>query len=606
LWLLGLSGVAVVAFGTTRVHGLDPLKLLDGVGYWIIGLLSVCWVLAGHAWLRAKGRDVWRLLGWWGLAGSLGVWGFLATREPAEFKLLMDEPLLADTALGMHVRRSVTMPTYVCENAGVRSYLGQIVDKRPLLFPFVLSLVHDATGYRVENAFWLNRGLLLVLILLGWVCGRKLDPDYGGPLMLLWFCGWPLVAQNASGGGFDLLNLVLVLAVVLAGTAYLEERNATSEALLLATCLLLANTRYESVLFLAVFALLWLIGAVRRRSVSVSWFAVFSPFFLLPYLWQRGVMAEHAARWESDLRTFKTDHIFGADFVAENLRRAWHFLVVPGRDLAGSAYLGALGLAALVVFAVLLVGRWRSKPADLPRSWPALASVLAIVGVIFGVLMCYFWGQLDDPMVSRLALPLVAMMGLSLCALRPIVLFSRPLRWVLLGSLGLWTLAYAVPSMNEHRYSRENMHMRIFLWAQDIVALQNSRRPLVISSEERVWTAYRTFSLLPDSACRILPQIEYQLREGSIDAVFVIQGFAGERDSLGSRPLPGNRMPPEVGLEPLAERSFYPYNLVRISRVTAIDLTRATASPAAGTEASSGVFIQLSPEQMAEVRSLLP
>jgi hypothetical protein len=585
---------------------LAPQRLLDVAGYWIVGLLVVCWVNVGSVWLRRIGHDLWRLLGWWGLVGSVVAWALLATREPAEFKLLMDEPLLADTALGMHARRTVSMPAYVCEVGGVRSYLGETVDKRPLLFPFVLSLVHDVTGYRVTNAFWLNRGLLLVLILLGWICGRKLDSKLGGPVMLLWFSGWPLLAQNASGGGFDLLNLVLVLAVFLAGTAYLEERNETTEAFLLATCLVLANTRYESVLFLAVFGILWLGGAIRQRRIVLSWFSAISPLLLLPFLWQRAFMAQHVGRWETDMRPFNADHVFGADYIAANLERAWRFFVMPDRNLAGSAFLGALGLVAIGGFVLLLAVRWRALGSGLLRTWTSLVLVLAVAGANFAIFMCYFWGWLDDPMASRLALPLIGMMGLTLCALRPIMLSSRPLRWVLLGSLGLWTLAYALPSMNEHRYSRENMHMRIFRWSQDSIAQQNCRRPLVISSEERVWTAYRVFSLLPDSARRILPQIEYQLREGSIDSVFVIQSFAGERDGAGFRLLGGNQMPSGVKLEPLAERSFYPYNLVRISRVISIDLTRNPIPPAADAEIGSGVFIQLTPDQMADVRKLLP
>ena len=606
LWLLGFVGLVAGGLGLAGWFWLDPLKLLDASGYWFIGLLFLAWTFAASRWLSSMGRDLWRLLGWWGLAGSVAVWALLSTREPGEFKVLMDEPLLMDTSLGMHGRRSVSMPAYVCEDSGIRGYWGTTLDKRPLFFPFVLSSVHDLAGYRVENVFWLNRSLLLLVIVLGWILGRRLDPDAGGPIMLLWCSGWPLLAQNASGGGFDLLNLALMLVALLATAAYFEERNHRNEVFLLATCLLMANTRYESILFVGLFAVVWLVGAIRARSSAVSWFAVVSPLFLVPYVWQRGFMAQHAWRWEAELRAMQSDRLFGTQFIADNLARAWHFLVVPDRELAGSAFLGSIGLVALMAVVGFLLMRGRKVCLALSPVRTALLVVLVFVGVNFGILMFYFWGRLDDPMASRLALPLIAGMGLSLCFLRPMVLPSKSALGCLMVLMGCWVVGYAVPSMNEHRYSRENMHMRIFRWAQDVVARQSCRRPLVISPQERVWTAYRTFALLPESANPILPQIEPQLREGVIDGVFVVQSYVGERNGAPLRLLGGNELPAGVVLEQVAERSFYPYHFVRISRVASIDLARAAELPATRTEAASGLFIRLTPEQLQDVRSLLP
>ena len=40
--------------------------------------------------------------------------------------------------------------------------------------------------------------------------------------------GLPLLAQNATGGGFELLNLVMILATLLLGMRYLARRDASS------------------------------------------------------------------------------------------------------------------------------------------------------------------------------------------------------------------------------------------------------------------------------------------------------------------------------------------------------------------------------------------
>lgn len=600
--LLAATGGWLVLWGLCGKWGPDPARGLAVAGYWIMAALFGCWAVAARYWLVEEGRELWRLLGWRGVVAVLCTWGVLATREPAEFKVLMDEPLLVDASLGMHARRSVATPATAVDLGGVRTYLGDFLDKRPLAFPFLLSLVHDLTGYRVENVFALNRALLLLLLVLGWLCGRKLDPDLGGPLMLLWFLGWPLVAQNASSGGFDLLNLVLVFGVLLATMTHAGKRTPTTEVFLLSTCLLLANTRYESVLFLAVYGFARLAAIVRRRDWSLPWFAACSPLFLLPYLWQRDAIMRAGGRWELAQR--QVSRVWSPDYVAENLRHAWHFLVVPDRGLAGSPLFAALGVFALAGVCLFGLGAWRRR--GLPgKGVLALLSLVGVVAANFALLMCYFWGDLADPLASRLALPLIGMMGLGLCALRPAVLPSRAGWAVLLAAMGIWIAGYALPSMNEHRYSAGDLQMRIFRWAQGVVAQTHCRKPMVVSTQERVWTAYRVAARNPVGAKASWLQLEYLRRAGEVDALFVVQHFTGASPEGPKRLLGGAIVPEGVTLELVAETSLYPFNYVRVSRVVAIDPERLTVFPPS-TPGREGLFQGLSPAQLDDLRYSLP
>src|SRR6185436_2307184 len=111
---------------------------------------------------------------------------------------------------------------------GVFVILEGIVDKRPLFFPFLLSLVHDVGGYRPANAFILNGILSFVFLGLVFVTGRMLAGRVAGWLGVALFAGLPLLAQNSTGGGFELLNLVMLLATLLLGVRFVERGDEPS------------------------------------------------------------------------------------------------------------------------------------------------------------------------------------------------------------------------------------------------------------------------------------------------------------------------------------------------------------------------------------------
>ena len=55
--------------------------------------------------------------------------------------------------------------------------------------------------------------------------------------------------MNANSGGFDLLNLVMLLGTALAAYSYLRAPNAQRMNTLILMGILLAQSRYESVLY---------------------------------------------------------------------------------------------------------------------------------------------------------------------------------------------------------------------------------------------------------------------------------------------------------------------------------------------------------------------
>ena len=63
---------------------------------------------------------------------------------------------LAATALQMHQEKEILTPARGYEISGFFYLLGGYVDKRPYLFAFCTSLLHDLTGYRPFQTVILN------------------------------------------------------------------------------------------------------------------------------------------------------------------------------------------------------------------------------------------------------------------------------------------------------------------------------------------------------------------------------------------------------------------------------------------------------------------
>src|SRR5581483_8667631 len=103
----------------------------------------------------------------------------------------------------------------------------------------------DLTGYRVANAFVVNSLLLPLALGLAFVIGRQLAGWRGGLLAALLLGTLPLLGQNATGSGMELLNVVMILATLALGAHYLAAPDEPRLAAFLLSTVLLAQSRYE-------------------------------------------------------------------------------------------------------------------------------------------------------------------------------------------------------------------------------------------------------------------------------------------------------------------------------------------------------------------------
>jgi len=570
LVVLLLNGALAVVLGFFTLTPDQSLQAVIYGGYWAMLLLTALfgWSLLKIARESWAGGINWRDKPRWPAGLIIGCGVLLLVHETYGFKILMDEVMLLGTSMSMHLDKTALVPMRGNDIQGAFQLLAGQLDKRPLFQPFLVSVLHDLTGYRPENVFVLNTGLTFLLLALSYVTGCRIGGRGAGAVAVLLLTSLPLLAQNATGGGFELLNLVMILATLLLGMRYIEKRDGNSlEAFGLAG-ILLAQTRYESVLYLLPVGLTVLWVWWRERRPTLTWVVVAMPLFLLPYALHNKVFSVRESSWEMASQP-GYDKPFSPAFIPDNVVHDLNFFFNTSGEHSNSLGLSILGFIALPFFVL-----WSIKTLLRLRTAPPIQAGLAIFSLGLAahalLLLCYFWGRFDDPVIRRLSLPF----NLTLViAITPVATeFNwRGRVWHILATLvGAGFFAYSLPTMARHSYSIEYFVGREMDWRREFMAAHPERDYLVIDNNSIIWITHEVSSTPVKQALDHKENIVFNLRNRTFTAIYVFQRYLVEPET-GRLMLPAeDDLGPDYQLETVWERRFTPLTVSRISRVLSV------------------------------------
>lgn len=571
IWLLAALSLACLVVGRWTVSPGEAIPLVGRAGYWFIlatfvlfarALWCLCWPRV-REWRPGRADFA-------ALALIVGCWTMWMSHEKHGYKILADEVLLVGTSMGMHYERAVALPVRATDVRGPWQFPEKMLDKRPYFFPFLTSLVHDLTGYRTANAFYLNSALGLLFLGVVYLCGWRIGRTrWAGALLVLLVTGVPLFAQQAVGGGFELLNVLLIAAIFLLAARYLRDPDEHSLEALCLAAILLAFTRYESVLFVLPVAAVVLTGWWRSGKVILSWPVLLTPLLLLPYLLQNRVFSVSPEAWQMGSKPGITAP-FALDYLPSNLGHALAFFFDTSGYQANSIYLAALGLLALPFFG-LLAARWLRTPAKTDATEVALAWTSLGLAAIGALQMVYFWGQYDDPVIRRLSLPAHLLLLFAIAAVGATALRSRPVGWKwLVGGATLALFLLALPMMVRKSYYWDYQPGIEMAWRQQFLAQQARRDFLFVDRDATFWITEHIPATPVQQAGERKDALAYHLRNQSFSSMFVFQRFMVD-DQTGKLTVdPADDLGPDYELQPVVERRIATLRLARISRITAI------------------------------------
>jgi len=571
LLLFVLSGVLAVAAGYVVVPTIPAGHMIISYGYYyILGVFSA-FVFFALRLGRAR-REVWtgwvRRPGIGGLAIGAGLL-FAVWSDPFKHKILFDEFVIQGTAFTMHATKQVSTIIRAYNIAGTWLPIDPFLDKRPYFFPFLVSLLHDFTGYRLANLFALNVACAgAVLGLLYWftreIAGR-------GPAILAvgLMAMMPLFGQNATGAGMDLHNLAMIAGVACLGVLYLRAPSDDRLSLLVLGSVLLTESRYESAIFVFPVAYVIAAGWVRAGRIVLPWPVIIAPLLLVPCAWHLRVFAATPLFFQ--LQEGQTS-AFGMANILNNLKGDFAFMFNFGTTLANSWYLSIIGFAGLGWLGSRIWKRYRGGPREelAPAEVVALAFAAGVAGH-FCVLLFYWWARFDDLLASRFALPVcLAFSVLAAAMVKGLEDRRIPALRIAAAGLGIWLLVGGLPSMARRTYTDENLAMQELDWERGII--ESLPGPVLFVSNQSTipFILWRIPSIISSVAAQKGEQIRYHMGQGTFNEVIVAQSLRPTSANGDFGVDPEDMMPPGFHLQVIAEKRFG-VSVARLSRIISID-----------------------------------
>lgn len=495
---------------------------------------------------------------------------YLHVQERHEYKIVADELVIGNTAMQMHYERTASLALRAYDYANNFAVFTSTLDKRPLAFPFLLATVHDVTGYRVENVFWLNGAVSLALVVLIWLTANRLAGAKAGYAAVLMLCGVPLVAQNATGAGFELYNMMMIVLTLWLGMRYAEKPDGSRLSAFVLAGIILAQVRYESALFvLPVGAtVLWVWWRERQTNFNAVVYA--APVLMLLVPLQHNIFKVKSALWQLDDVAGATAP-FGPQYFYDNVGHALSFLFSFDGRQPNSWLLGVVGIVC-VGFALLRLYREHQK---LTQEKPGHLVTAIFAGGLFlhtMIILCYFWGKWDDPVIRRLSLPAHVLLIVAVAFVWA-QMFKQRRAWdVLIFMAGAHIVFFAAPASARHVFTQENFAASACNWISDYISEHVHGTAFSVDDVAgHVWFLHRKSNINPERLSINWEGYATHFERRSFSEYLVVQRVTfdqatGERSVSLKDDFGGG-----LDLELLEERTFAPFYMVRICRVKAVN-----------------------------------
>lgn len=467
LCAMGASAVGAVYLGFLAETPQGMLHLQGRLGYeacaFSFAFLMLCLALPARRLLCAPNA---RILLRVGLL-ALGLVLLVAQLMPPKARILVDEAQLLGVSFAMaQAGDNILWEESLQLRGNGFQPLSFSYNKRPPGYPFLVSLVHRVSGYRIANAFVVNLlGGALVLLLV-FQLARTMGGVIPGLLGMTALASFPLFWASVMSAGFEILNLALILAGFLAARA-LDRRPSWSHLLLLlALAAAVGLMRYESVVFSALFVAFGLWRAPYRELRSLPWMMALAPLAFVPAAWQ--LFVPFATEVGQDTVAFSPAHL------PVNLMHALRFLLNQGEVLLSAPLTGLAGLCGLILLAL--------------RSIRTACGRLVLAGAVFwSVSVFSYWhGDVSRLITARLFLPALALLALGCAELA--MVWQRRMVWRgLPAAFAVALLLAAMPFLLATDRSMRSEAGDVFRETAGLVAQAQRQGPILLVSWPGGW-----------------------------------------------------------------------------------------------------------------------
>ncbi|MSR76870.1 MAG: hypothetical protein EXS63_01375 [Candidatus Omnitrophica bacterium] len=524
--------------------------------YYLILLLVTLWLIQLILHLRKNtvAIKVQLLQNRWGILLALVLTAIVFISVPTHFRILSDETNLLAVSKSMayeHRVDNVTMGKWYYHNFYP---LNREFEKRPLLFPFLLHVIHTLLGYRPENAFFLNGIILFTLlaILFLWVrreCGKRT-----AILTLVFAVSQPVLTQTATCAGFDLAFVLFFILALACLHHFLRKPSPDSFQWLWINLLMLANTRYESPLVVITILLALLVmGNLKRSYFSPCWIFALTPLATLPGIWQHWLRnsKENPFGIPADSPTFSFHHFLHHQKIF--LKSFLNFYSLTPY----ATVLNWIGILGLLYF---LVRHFQEKNLGSKtfRQF-SLITFLSLAG-LWILFHSYHFGDIGHPASARFFV--IFYLAFSFLAAAFLVSIS-PLHSEWLYGLGAACFFLYHPLSVENRFSNQLLLPREYRITLDFLKKIGHQNLLVISERPGQYTVENYGAVDFKYANQNKDDLLRELGRHLYQEIYVIREINYET----KKPVKDTTLHPAFQLEPVFEFQNKADAFVQISKV---------------------------------------
>ena len=289
LILLSAAPLTLLAISVTDIT--NTQQLFVHTTYYFLLATVLCW---SGTYLHAA-RDVrremvvaWVKENWPGLVIAVVVTVIAGLAVHPALRILSDEANLVGTSKNFFASKAATFT--VSGKNYYDSYwdIDVAIDRRPTLFPFLVSLIHAVCGYSYQNVFVFNLMVLPVFVLVSYRLAKSLGGESFAVVASLLVVAHPITLITVRSGSFDFFAVFLGMLVIKSLRDYSRESSPTQLAILWMNLCVFAEVRYETGLFIAPLVVLLLLFRMVAWSTLRPYAFIYAltPAYLLPRIWQ--------------------------------------------------------------------------------------------------------------------------------------------------------------------------------------------------------------------------------------------------------------------------------------------------------------------------------
>ena len=391
-----LNSAVLAVFVILLAYSIKDKKTMSSLfahtSYYIISAILIIWVAQAVLLIKTLNFSTKTFLRkyWPGLLTSLILTVLVFLSVEVKFKTLSDETNLLSVSMSMLNDKTCYNTTMGKYYYGNFNSINNEIEKRPLVFPFMVNLVHTLTGFRYQNPFILNFIVMFLLLSGIYISVRAfLDPASSIAAMLL-VISYPVITIFGTSGGFDLLNSAFFV-LIMAGTYYfIKNPSSVSLAFVLASLLVFSNIRYESIALLVLIPVLLCRRITWEHLKGCSYLIFAAPLLCLPYIWQR-LLKPDAYQNPPDVPVFSFGSMIkNTELFFKNLVDFNHYL----------PYAGFITIASIIIFIYLIAQILRRK-VDLKNNGYFLFVLIAAVFATALIIFSHFFGDYTHPSSAR-------------------------------------------------------------------------------------------------------------------------------------------------------------------------------------------------------------